>query len=511
VKRIFLVATVALAGCARREPPVGIGQRIAEGAVEALRPSADGQFLAALDGCAPARERALPAGTFSCDLRVVPAGGGEAVRVARGVTTLPGGFAWSAEGHVLAALAAHDLASGAGTLVAWSPGGEPRRLAEGVSFWGFAPRGHLLGFVWRGRLHLWRPGAAPEAVEGLEAVATFEFHPRGEAGEPLLLARRSLAAGGDLLAVTPGKRPVRAGGPAGDYAFSPSGDRFAFTERSGEGSDLHLAASSAPSAKGPKLGEDVASFAFSGDGGSLAFVAGVVPGKQGDLWVARGAGRPVRIAAAVGEYRWARAAPRLAWLEQYDPRVRSGVVAAAAPGEGKAARLGRNVSAFELSPDGETMAFLEHTVQGGYSVDLQLARGGAAVRVARGVFGFDLSSDGTEVWYRSTCSRSAEACDLHAAPVSDLARDRKIAEGMKSFEWDRRVPGRVLLGWSRVDRVALDIAVWDGARLTAVDRSVLPGSASFLAPDSRRIAYAVNDPRRQGVYVAELPRSGGAR
>lgn len=499
------LAALALAGCSRREP-AGLGKRIAEGAVQALRPSADGQYLAFLDACTPARERAVPPGTFSCDLRVIPAAGGEALRVAGGVTTLPGGFAWSSEGHVLAALDGLDVASGAGALVAWAPGGEPRRLGEGVSFWAFAPRGRLLGFVWRGQVQLWRPGADAESLPGLEGIATFEFHPQGEGGEPLLLARRTLGAGGDLLAAAPGRKPVRVGGPAGDYAFSPAGDRFAFTERSGEGRDLHLVPSTAPGHKGPSLGEHVASFAFSRDGRSLAFVAGEVPGRLGDLWVANGAERPVRMAKAVGEYRWARGADRLAWLQQYDPRVRSGAIAAGAPGGGESAPLGRNASSFEMSPDGGAVAFLQHSVQGGYSVDLQLARGGAAVRVASGVFGFDFSPDGGEIWYRSACRRSAEACDLRAARVSEPARERKIADGVKSFEWDRRDPGRVLLGWSREDRVALDIAVWEGERLTPVDRSILPGSAFFLAPDSRRIAYAVNDPRRQGVYVAELAR-----
>jgi dipeptidyl aminopeptidase/acylaminoacyl peptidase len=507
VKRLVVAAAaLALAACPRQEPPPGIGKRVAEGAVQALRPSGDGQYLAFLDACAPVRDRTVPVGTSSCDLRVVPAAGGETILVAHGVTTLPGGFAWSSDGHVLAALDGLDLGSGQGTLVAWSPGGGPRRLGEGVSFWAFAPRGRLLGFAWRGQLQLWRPGAEAEPLPGLDGVATFEFHPQGEAGVPLLLARRALAAGGDLLAATPGRKPVRVGGPAGDYGFSPGGDRFAFTERSGEGRDLHLVSSSAPGAKGPKLGEDVASFAFSHDGRSLAFVAGEVPGRLGDLWAATGAERPVRLAAGVGEYRWARGAARLAWLQGYDPRVRSGTIASGPPGGGKTAPLGRNVSAFEMSPDGEALAFLEHTVQGGYSVDLQLARGGAAVRVAPGVFGFDFSPDGKEIWYRTACRRSAEACDLHAAPVSDPARDRRIADGVKSFEWDRRAPGRVLLGWSREDRVALDIAVWEEGKLTPVDRSVLPGSAAFLAPDSRRIAYAVNDPRRQGVYVAELPR-----
>ena len=57
-----------------------------------------------------------------------------------------------------------------------------------------------------------------------------------------------------------------------------------------------------------------------------------------------------------------------------------------------------------------------------------------------------------------------------------------------------------------MDRDALDLAVWEAGKLTTVDTYVLPGSAQLLGPDSRRIAYVVMQEKRQGVYVAELPR-----
>jgi len=505
VKRAAAALALALCACTRSEPPAGLGKRLFPAPAQALRPSPDGLYLAWLDGCAPLAQPGLAPGTLSCDLQAAPAAGGEAVRVAREVTTLPGGFAWSAEGHALAALEGYAPEAGAGVLVAWLPGGPPRRLGDGVSFWAFAPRGRTLGFAWRGQLHLWRPGAEPEPVAGATGVSSFAFHPAGDAGVPLLLARRTLAAGGDLLAVTPGRAPERLGGPAGDYGFSPAGDRIAFTERSGDGHDLHVFPAAAPR-KGPALAEGVTTFAFSPDGAAVAFVADVAPGRQGDLWVARGAAAPERVARGVGELRWSRAGGRLAWLEQYDPRVRAGALAVAGPGERPVA-LGKNVSAFELSPDGGRIAFLEHVLQGGYSVDLKVAGtgpGSQAVTLARGVFGFDWAPDGA-LWYRSGCVRSAEACDLDAVPPGGGA-PRRIAEAVKSFEFDRRRPGRALLGWSRQDRVALDLGVWEGGKVVAVDRSALPGSAFLLAPDSARLAYVVNDPKRPGVYVAELPR-----
>jgi hypothetical protein len=105
--------------------------------------------------------------------------------------------------------------------------------------------------------------------------------------------------------------------------------------------------------------------------------------------------------------------------------------------------------------------------------------------------------------------RNAEACDLERVPAAGLApagKPEAIAAGVKSFEFDPREPGRLLVTWQRKDMVALDVGVWEGGRLTSVDTAVLPGSARFLGPDSRRVAYVVVHPKRQGVYVAELPR-----
>jgi hypothetical protein len=261
------------------------------------------------------------------------------------------------------------------------------------------------------------------------------------------------------------------------------------------------------------IGRGVQRFAFAQAGRGIAFLGDVAPGKQGDLYVAEPGRGPVRLAKEVGELRWAAAAPRIAWLERYDPRARSGVVGAGGPGT-PTRTFGKNVTDFDLSSDGRFVAFLQHTTRGGYSVDLALApleapAGAAAATVAQGVFGFAFSPDAKWLYYRTRCIRNGEGCDLERVPAAGLAKDAKpepIAQGMKSFEFDPRDPGRLLIGWQRADRQALDIAVWQGGKLSRVDQVVLPGSARFLGPDSGRVGYAVIDPKRAGVYVAVLPR-----
>jgi hypothetical protein len=517
---LFGILLGALAACtpgAPAEQP-GLGVRVLEGPVRDVRASSSGDHLAVLTSCNEARGQYLPPRTASCELRVVPAAGGPSARVAQAVTTLPHGLAWSPAGDALAALADYDYPAAAGALVRWQ-GGRVEQLAEGVTFHGFAPDGRL-GLVAGGALLVAPPDAAPAQVEGASAVATFEFAPAPVPGSPELLARRRGAEGGELLAVAGGRaRPLAAG--AADYAFAPGAARFAFTRASRGGAELVVAPASATALPAP-LARGATQFAFSRDGAALAWISDVVPGRQGNLHVAelsRPGARPARLAEEVGELRWAARAPVLAWLERYDPRVRAGRLGVGGPGLA-ARRLGANVSEFELAPDGSAVAYLQHTTRGGYSVDLGLVRPGepagaaAPAPVAQGVFGFAFSPDGRWLYYRTRCVRNGEACDLERVPARGLAPGEKpepVAPGVKSFEFDPRDPERLLLGFQRMDLPALDVAVWAGGALTAVDQAVVPGTARFLGPDSRRLAYAVLKPGREGVYVATLPGAGAPR
>ena len=506
-----VLLAAALAACTGRSPaPPSAGRLVAPGPAQGLRSSPDGTRLAWLARCARPPASQVPQGVVACDLAVAPAAGGEVSRVAEGVTSLEAGFAWGPDGSI-AALADFDHAAGAGTLVLARPGGAPARLAPDVTFYAFGPRGEL-GYVSRGELHLAPPGGFPAPVAGGAPVATFEFDP-ALAGR--LLARRPTAQGGELVLAGAGPARAETRAPAGDYAWSPDG-RFAAAMVRGEGGAWDLALWRAGQGRAATIGRNVQAFAFARDASAIAFLAGMSPGKPGDLLAAPLAGveDPARAVAAivargVGEMRWAAGAPRLSWLQDFDPRVRAGTLAVGGPGV-RPAVLGKNVSAWDVSPDGERVAWLEHVTAGGYSVDLKVAPagGGAPAEVARGVFGFDFSPDGRWLYYRTSCVRNAEACDLYRVPAAGAApggAPERVADGVKSFEFDRSQPGRLLLGYARKDLPALDLSVWREGKLAAVDQVVLPGSALFLPPDGRRVAYVGVDPKRAGVYVAEVP------
>lgn len=527
--RTRLVLALALsAACSRGKggaPAEGLGHRIHEGPVRALAPAPDGRALAFLDGCEEVKNaQFLPPRTARCDLRVVSADGGGAAKIAAGVTTLPQGVAWRPDGKALVAMSDYDHAAAAATLVAWD-GGLARKLADGVTFHGFGAHGEL-AFVAGGRLSVLLPEEpAPRVLPGGDRIASFDLTPFDHAAcndrvriTTRLVARRAQTAGGELLragCALDRLEPLERG-QVGDYGFSKLGLSLAYTVIAKEGTSLRYLSVVEPQ-EPTHAAKGVQSFAFGPAGMYVAYVADAAPGRQGNLHYGRrangGGWTDVELAREVGEFRWAAKAPRLAWLERYDPRVRAGTLGVG--GEGLPPRtLARNVSEFELTWIGTQVAYLQHSTRGGYSVDLGLAQLDPAgvptsAIVGTGVFGFAFSPDGKWLYYRTRCVRNAEACDLERVPASGLAPGaaaERIAEGVKSFEFDPRDPGRLLLGWQRADLVALDIGVWEQGRVTRVDSAILPGSAQFLGPDSKRLAYVVVAPRRQGVYVADLPR-----
>jgi hypothetical protein len=479
---------------------------VAPGAARALAASADGAWLAWLHGCVEVRGRYLPPGTAACDLAVARSdGSGAPAPVARAVTSLPQGLVAAPVGSAFAVLADYDYEAGAGTLLLVRDG-EAREIAKGVTFHGFAPRSPVLVAVAAGELLVvGRDGAVRPT--GARPFATFDLVTL-EGGDVVGLARGPAERGGELHALDTRHEPsVRGPVARGTAEYRAAPGAVAWTAVGGGGSDLWLLRER----NSRRLAGGARHFAFAPGGGALAWISEAAPGRQGDLHAAPVDGAPVRLAGEVGEHRWALSAPRLAWLEAYEPRTRSGVVGTGGPGL-PTRTYGKDVTDFELSADGAHLAFLRHTTAGGYSVDLELADTGAAAgvptrKVARGVFGFSFSPDGAWLYYRTRCTLNGEACDLERVPAAAAspARAEAIAAGVKSFEFDPRDPSRLLVTWQRADLVALDVGVWQGGALVRVDQGALPGSVRFLGPDSGRLAYAVVQPKRAGVYVAALP------
>ncbi len=466
--RTTLAATaLLLAACTpRTAPPASAGKRIFEGPASSLAASPDGARLAWLSGCTAGVPGKVASG---CSLLVAPAGGGAPVRVAEGVAPVSGSFAWTRDGALLA-LARRDAATGAGDLVFWRPGAEPRLLAPGATAFA-AGHGGDVAFAASGEVFLMTSSGVPVPLRGGSGTFELAFAP------PL---ERALAA-----------RARGAGGAPVLLLWRGAGGEPAVVAR------------------------DVGSFAFSPDGAWLAAVAGVVPGTEGVLVavpVARGTGPlpdPLPVARAVGPFHWAPGAPRLAWLEGFDARVHAGTLASAQPGQAPVT-LGDRVTSFELSPAGGQAAYVRHVTEGGYSANLELSATAAAAPglLARETAGFAFSPDGRFVYWRAGCAPSGDGCALFRAAAGGAGPTTppdRLADGVAAFALSTGPGDRALVSLLRKDAAGVDLAAWVGGRLVPLDGKVLAGSPILLSPDGKRAAWIGSAPERPGVFVADLP------
>ncbi|HET8732236.1 MAG TPA: hypothetical protein VFM45_00545 [Anaeromyxobacteraceae bacterium] len=469
----LVAAVAAVAACTPRvAPPISAGRLVAAGRAVALTPSPDGSHLAWLGEC-PEAGRGGP----GCALLVAPVAGGAPVRVAVGVRAAPGAFAWTSDG-ALVALSGRDLLDGAGDLVLWRPGAEPRVVAAAAT--SFASGGGTLA---------WSAGGETWTSEG--------------GGGPARLA---------------------GGARAFELAVAPSGKAVAARVRGADGAPVLLLWRDG--AGTPALvARDAGPFAFSPDGAWIAAVAGVAPGTEGMLvavpvagtvpaagagtGAGAGAAEPVVVARSVGPFQWAPGSGRLAWLEGFDARGNAGRLAAGRPGEPPVV-LGERVGAFELAPGGGQVAFVRHVTQGGYAANLELSPSAASEpgTVARDAAAFAFSADGRFLLYRAGCSASGDGCTLFRMPATGLGPSEspvRIADGVAGFATSPGKGDRVLVAQARRDGVGVDLSWWGGGRLAPLDARVLPGSAALLPPDGKRAAWIGASPDRPGVLVADLP------
>ena len=214
------------------------------------------------------------------------------------------------------------------------------------------------------------PGEAPAWLPGADGLSSFELARRGRPAARWRAGGAGAARGQVGRHAARGARRERAAGSVaeetGEYAFAPGGAGIRVHRAGGERLRPHArgrrrararrAARCTRSRSRGTAGRSPTSRARS-PGGRATCTSSVV-GEAGAL-----CGREV------GEFRWAARAPRLAWLEQYDPRVRAGILGAGGPGLAPRT-FGTNVSEFDISADGAHVAMMQHTTRGGYSVDL---------------------------------------------------------------------------------------------------------------------------------------------
>lgn len=507
-----LAIVLALGACKTAEPPPyqGKGRVVSQGPAREVIASPDGSAIAWLADPAQAKERGVNAPDHVYVGRATYSTGGDPIVLGEGVATILGTFFFSPTGDHVGALTQWLFKKGEGTLVVGSTrGGGVRTVAPKVSFFAFSRDGKWLGYVTDGRLRI-EPADGGEAVEIAEEVATFEFSPDAR----WVLARKRTVAGGHLLlAPRDGQMAARPlASRVNEYKWSPDGGKIAYTARSEEGgSDLFLAKVDGTPRR---VGKGVPSFSFSPGGKHLAFVGDTSPRKQfGDLFVLpEGAQEATKVGETVTEFAFSPNDARIAWLDQYRAENRGGTLKWKEVGKEEIHELAHNVPSFLFSPDGRNLAYIQRVLQPVFSVDLFLARLGGkepeTFTIAKGVFGYSFTRDSRRLFLRTECVRSGRVCELYSVEVADPASTvTKVAGRIHTYELDPVDESVLMLTYARVDGDALDLGVApaDGsAGAIMLDRMVIPGT-KLLGGTAPRIAYAVLEKDRMGVYLADIP------
>ncbi len=511
------LAAGALPACQRRAAPKpkGMGRPLVQTAARGLSLAPDGSTLFFLADVHPPQEKGVPEDVLQGVLTAVSAQGGEPRPLGGGVTTLGDSFGFSPDGRFVAYTAGYHFSRQSGSLylAPVAPGGQPRLLAEGVTFVKFSPDGAYLGYVAGEAVHLWSLADGSDHPVASPAV-TFEFSRDGRR----LLVRRHATESGELLLFEPPTAPQgrKLAENVGDYAFSADGEKLAFTSRANAFSgpySLFLGAVGKPPLQVGASG--VSMFTFSPDGQSLVFVDGTAPNRVfGDLERVSAAGGPVsKLGTDVANYRWAPDSKWVALRESHEDK------------SGRAWATFKVIAVpsgkVRLKLDGAAKSFVNMSFSAGvkFLAYLKVAKDDIALwllsldseepprEIEKWVYSYQFAPGDRELWYRSRCTDEGRRCDLMSVSTTDPAQKAvRLAEGVLGFT---PAPGgeRVLLTFPRFDtHQAADLGLLDlkTRKVTrGVDQYVLPG-AVFANAEGTRIAYVVGERKREGVFLAEV-------
>lgn len=436
---------------------------------------------------------------------------GAPVTMGGGVASVPGTFFFSPTGGQVGALTGWSFRKQRGALVVGDvAASKARKIGDDVSFFAFSGDGTLLGYVQDGSLYVGPADGKVPAEKIVEGISTFEFAPGGGA---LVTRSRSLLGGKlSLVELASGNRLSLLGESTGEYRWAPDGTRIAFTAKNDEGGyDLFMASVG----KEPKkIGTGVPTFRFSSDGETLAFIGDVSYQKQfGDLFLlAPGAKEPAKIGETVTEFAFAPSSKKIAWLDKYNAQSRGGTMAWALVGpKPEVQTLEKNVPSFVWSEDGSHLAYVMRQLSPIFSIDLHVAKAepeSEPLKVGRGVFGYAFGKSDGKLYMRTNCTRNGRACDLRSLPVANLEEEPvTVARAIHTFEPANDDGSVFLITYARTDSDALDLAAVpsDGSRPPKMlDIRALPGT-QLLRGEKPKVAYALIDPSRLGVYLAEIP------
>lgn len=232
--------------------------------------------------------------------------------------------------------------------------------------------------------------------------------------------------------------------------------------------------------------------AFSGCRGSDGAVCVVaVPSQRSDGQDGMGLGYTAAVESNALEFEWASRSPTLA------TRSRTGALRVATAPAFESRELAPNVRAFEISPDGGWIAYVDDQR---VLRTVSMRSGAQPTVVDRHVSSFSIAPTGDRVGYLSGCTR--DDCTLLVSPVvgGRAASGSKVAGLVTSFAF-APAGSRVLL-WTR--GLALHgkaLVVGDGDE-GILSTEVMDGDAIWAGPEV--VAYVQRRERGHGLYLAPI-------
>jgi hypothetical protein len=508
VRRGLLAAALLCAACSDKEP----GAALARGQGRGLQVAPGGGAVAFLLDARHPDDRGVPEDLLLGDLYAAPAAGeGAARKLGAGVSSAAGAYRFSATGGSIAYLAAFRFRAGAGELhVAANGGGAARKLADEVSAFAWAPQGEKLAWIAGGKLStIEGPGGAPRALG--DGVSSFAWSPDGTR----LAARGPTIAGAELwlFDVASGERR-EVGRDVTDYAFAADGALGLLGKPGPRGGDRALSIVE-PGAAPREVGR-ATSFVFAPQGHELlALSTDKQPGEAtGDLVrIARGQPAPQLLGPKSTDFRYAPSGDAL-FLARYDIRARAGALTLAPAGGGPVRELATKVQAFTLAPGGRRVLYLvQKPSKGDFKLELwtaELHKDAPAPRlIDEGVYGYEPSADGKTLFWKARCGYGPRSCSLFRAPLEGgAATPVELAKNVAGFDLSadgaRLLIGAPHRGSARaVDLSWLPSTAGPNDKPIAIAVDVDP-SARFVDAAGRRAAFAVLQPGRPAVYLADL-------
>jgi hypothetical protein len=510
---------------APRLPVLGV-RRLA-GEAQDLRASPDGAVLTALVDAQRPPIQGAPPPMRQGDLWAVPAEKGEPVRLARGVTNMPGGWLFTADSRWILFAGAYDPTQQIGELYvqdAKDLAQERQRLAARVSYFVPSDDSTQLAFVEDGLLSVGPLPAGPFRQLAGE-VSTAEFSADGK----YLYFRRRFSAAGGLFQVSltdARAQPRRLLDQVADYTVLRSGRHVVANSRPTPGDrtfQLHVI--DVATLEDRKLSDDAVRFRVTPDGQVAAWVGndGAVS-ELGELWVSTlVGGAPRKLADGVKDFEFSPDSKRLVYRANYlelplggreakagDAKVEKvGDLSLVELPDGAPRRLQRLCPNYLFSPDGAALAYTARIEQPEVTRRLMLLKPGATAPVALKDWLYEyLFQPGTNtLYFRADCLREGRACDVLQVPLDAPAgaEPRKELEGVFGLRFSKD-GGRAALAYAHLTDQTFDLALRNmktGAQQT-VDQYV-EWPAVSLGSDGARVAYLVKEKQRAGVYVATSP------